>query len=288
MQWQCPWQAKLLKRAVNIMPRRLRGHAIKHLDPLIRKPCIDSALGVPFPYASDLTEASMLYGNYERDDWRVAQRLLRPGDVVIDIGANIGWYSAVFAGAVQPSGAVYAVEPFPRNIARLESFRALLPIPELVQIFEGAISDHSGRADLFLNKYDAGHSLIEKTEHVAFTGETLNIEVTTLDDFASTHGLHDTSLIKIDVEGAELQVVSGGLSILRHTSSVMIEISGVGLTEGLKVHEMLVGLGFKGYVTRKKSTRLEPYLPQFLPPEIQRNVFYCREAALKRLELGGI
>jgi len=170
----------------------------------------------------------MLYGLYEADDWRFAQRLLEPGDVAVDIGANIGWYTALFVGRVQPSGRVYSIEPFPKNVARLKLFQSLLTRPSLVQIIECAVSDRTGRETLHLNLYDAGHSLLEHRGHPAFPGQVLEVETTTLDQLTRDLSIDSVGLIKIDVEGAELKVIEGGFKALESTKAVMVEITGVG------------------------------------------------------------
>src|SRR5262245_62804722 len=75
------------------------------------------------PVTLDLSQKELRYiyfGAYERNEVDFLQRWLRCGDVVIDVGANVGYLSAVMAGIVEPEGKVYAFEPNPSMIVELK------------------------------------------------------------------------------------------------------------------------------------------------------------------------
>lgn len=274
-----PFQAYILRRSLQFMPRRFRGHATKHLDPIIRTgPCIDDHTGAPFEYCTDPTEANMFYGVYEADDWRITRTLLKPGMTAVDVGANIGWYSSIFAGAVASRGGrigkVFAVEPFPDNLKRLERLKELLPLPGILTIIQGVCSNKDGTAPLFLNRFHPGHTLVEEvSQGSAFTGQSITVQTITLDTIAREHKINRIDFLKIDVEGAELRVVQGAKEILGSVSNIMVEVTDIGGERANALHDILITSRFAAFISR--HSKLHPFKPSDQLGK-QKNVFYVR------------
>ena len=274
-----PVEAYMLRRALSFMPRRLRGHATKHLDPLIRtKPCIDDHAGAPFEYSNDPSEANMFYGIYEADDWRAARAFLKPGMTAVDVGANIGWYSSIFAGGVGsssvPQGRVFAIEPYPDNLKRLERSKALLPSPEILVIIRGVCSDIDGTASLFLNRFHPGHTLMKDfAQGLSFTGQTITVPSITLDTLAREHRIDRIDFLKIDVESAELLVIRGAQRILQNICRIMVEITDIGGERANTLHSILLTNGFTAFIS--KRSKLRPFNPSDYQGQ-QRNIFYLK------------
>ena len=129
---------------------------------------------------------------------------LEPDDVFYDVGANIGLYSC-FVTNVITDGRVVAFEPHPANVARLKENLALNAGNPLVH--QCALSNESGRGSLELHGTEAGagqHALA-----MADSDDSIDIELTTGDDVVSRDGVPAPNVIKIDVEGAELDVLRG-------------------------------------------------------------------------------
>jgi hypothetical protein len=80
---------------------------------------------------ADIIQRAVLLGCFEREDTERARRLLRPGDAVIDVGANCGGLSAVYAHCVGPTGLVLGFEPNPRLKARLDFMKENNDLPQL-------------------------------------------------------------------------------------------------------------------------------------------------------------
>jgi len=138
---------------------------------------------------------------HEPESTRAYCRAIRPGMLVVDGGANMGGYSMLASRRVGASGTVFAFEPEPRNFERLSrrmpSWRNVVVVPE-------AIAGYSGEASLHLDTFHAGHSLRELR-----TDESVAVPVTTLDDFVRAHGLPGLDVVKLDIEGAELDAIDG-------------------------------------------------------------------------------
>jgi len=159
--------------------------------------------------------ASVLFGNVRLRS--VLDRVLRPGSTFVDVGANIGAVAAWAARRVGRNGRVVAVEPAADNIAVLrENVRA--NGLDSVTIVEGA----AGRARELREFYVRGdvsavNSLFPESIYASVT-EVVRVQVTPLDDLVSG----SADLVKIDVEGAELDVLAGMRRLLQHDSATLI------------------------------------------------------------------
>lgn len=128
---------------------------------------------------------------------------IEPGDVVYDIGSNIGVY-ACLAGVSNENVEVVAFEPFPANARRIEENTQLNEID--VDVKEIALSDENGKAEFHVDGRDGPGSGMGSLYHE--DGETITIS-THRGDSLIKEGLPSPSIVKIDVEGAELEVIAG-------------------------------------------------------------------------------
>jgi FkbM family methyltransferase len=137
------------------------------------------------------------------------------GDVVLDLGANVGYFALTAAALTGPSGRVIAYEPMPRNA---EALRANIAANRLrhVDVVEAAVSDRAGRAILHLNESDQEASLVH-----GGIAASLSVSSVTIDDEMSRRAL-SPNLIKIDVEGAEEIVVRGMPATLKRARPVIV------------------------------------------------------------------
>lgn len=142
--------------------------------------------------------------NYERhDEVQVFVSLLRPGMVVVDVGANIGMYSMLSAQAVRPSGRVFAFEPVPEVYRSLTDNLAISDITNVVPNCL-ALSDVSGTARFYLGRNDSMGSLYR-----AQTTTSIEVPTETLDGFLERCGVTKVDAVKLDAEGAEMHIVRG-------------------------------------------------------------------------------
>jgi FkbM family methyltransferase len=143
-----------------------------------------------------------------------------PGNVVIDIGANIGAYSAVASKKVGSEGLVFAFEPAGSTFSVLES-NLHLNYATNVRAYRLGLSDHSGKAKLFMHDDSSRHSLAETARSQYET-----VAVTTLDKVMSDHCIDNVDFIKLDVEGAEQLVLAGSIGIIEeHWPMILFEIN---------------------------------------------------------------
>ena len=144
------------------------------------------------------------------------------GDVVLDVGAHIGYYSLKAAKAVGTEGIVISVEPDPRNFKILEKNININNLKKNVKLINCALSSHSGYAKFHLNKDPAYSELINKSQ--LSYGYYKKIKIKTMDELCEQMGIRKLDWVKIDVEGGAADVLKGGLKILRNPTEMIIEV----------------------------------------------------------------
>ncbi len=146
-----------------------------------------------------------------------AWRLLSPGDHVIDAGANIGYMTMLFAARIGETGLVHAFEPHPRVLNRLQRNVDRIsrrPAAGRAIVHPCALGDSHGNAELIETGYfsiSEGTAKIATTETAADKTRSHSVPVETLDELFPNE---EFALLKIDVEGFELNVLRGANNLL--------------------------------------------------------------------------
>ena len=167
-----------------------------------------------------------LFDVWEPDLTTFVFERLRAGDTFIDVGANIGYFSAMAARCVAPAGRVVAVEASPAVFATLEETISVNGHNDAVRCANKAAAAERGAIELFAGpKHNIG-----LTTTVASRGFQLQgvVEALPLDDLLSSDEIRTARLVKIDVEGAEPEVLEGMRTFLekcRHDAEILIELS---------------------------------------------------------------
>src|SRR3990170_3202732 len=158
------------------------------------------------------------WGFYEKYETELFKRLVKKGMVVVDIGANIGYYTLLAAHLVGDEGKVFAFEPDPYNYNLLcrnievNGFRNVIPIRK-------AVFSKSGETKLFLDKSNlGGHSLSEANVD---KGASITVEVTSLDDYFKNKDC-EIDVIKMDVQGSEMEVLEGMTNTINQNDNLTI------------------------------------------------------------------
>ncbi len=154
---------------------------------------------------------------YEPDVVRRFTSAIKPGDIVVDVGANIGYYTLVAARSVGKSGRVYAFEPDPTNFHMLTNNIKANACGNVVPV-KKAVCATTGTTQL-LQKKASTHSLFDHP--LAPTKQSVLVETIALDDFLSALSQADqqrVSLVKIDAEGAEPLILEGLVNFIRRKS----------------------------------------------------------------------
>ena len=138
-------------------------------------------------------------GSYEMEELDLVKSILKPEDVFIDLGANIGLYSMIASRAVGPKGHVYSFEPFPLNAERLKQHLVLNDCLNAT-VIEKAVADKSGSLTL---KYDSSSHNTGMPSAYSTDGAEVEVDVVALDDLAKDQKWNRVDFIKMDIEGGE-------------------------------------------------------------------------------------
>lgn len=146
-------------------------------------------------------------GSYEYKKQRAFAGAIKPGMVVYDVGAHVGFYTLLASRRAGPSGKVFAFEPMPRNISFLRRHLALNNCANVV-VVEKAVSDRPGLA-----WFTASHERSFEG-HLSASG-SFQVQVVTLDELWGGGKVPMPDVIKMDIEGAEHDALLGAMQLLK-------------------------------------------------------------------------
>jgi FkbM family methyltransferase len=180
--------------------------------------------GAGLRFNSQGGNAGYALGTSELEIQRVFGRLLAEGQVVYDVGAASGFYTVIAARAVGESGRVIAFEPRPENVERVRHNVALNGFGH-VEILELALADSTGSASFSLGAEVTRGGLSQHHAEPAEHG-TIEVQISTVDHLVS-EGLPPPDVIKMDIEGAEVEALAGAASTLAtRAPTLLIEVHG--------------------------------------------------------------
>jgi len=155
-------------------------------------------------------------GVYEPATTELIKKVVKKGMCVMDIGANIGWYTLHSARLVERTGHVFAFEPEPNNfnfLAKNVKVNAL----DNVTIYQEIVSDVTCYRELFISNEPGGHSILYNP-----LNRSILCRSTTVDDFLATQSQKTVDVIKIDAEGSEPLIIYGGRKTLERSPPIII------------------------------------------------------------------
>ncbi len=165
---------------------------------------------------------------FEYEETKLCNALISQGDICLDIGANIGYYTSLFSTIVGTSGKVIAVEPDPENYALLElNCTPYIKNTHNISLHQVALSDANGEALLFKSKDN--HGMHRLYSSVCCSNESSEVQVIRGDDLLTG----PVDFIKIDIEGYELSALKGLKDTINASQNIKIitEFSPLSISE---------------------------------------------------------
>ena len=206
-----------------------------------------------------------MFGTYEPSETKYFQNLIPQLDdgMIIDIGANIGWFTILFA---QSSRDVIAIEPRPSNFYYLKKNIETNKFSN-VELINSAVADVEGRGIVFVlpSAGNSGGTHFRSNPSPSFTNELIqkgyeinDVPIRLIDEIVSSRKV---ALIKIDIEGAEPHALKGALNTLRLSKpKILCEVNPICLHDNasMKPEEFLVfmeSLNYKGFILNEDGTQ---------------------------------
>jgi len=181
---------------------------------------------------SDTEFRSYYLGDFDTQVIRCALRLLRPDSSVLDVGANIGFWSIPLAGHLKGQGCLHAFEPVPANCRRLAENVRRNVLEGTVQIHQSGLSDQNRSLQIslredFANGAETGNAaIVIDSEDLQF--KSTEIQVNRLDDVSGSLGIDRIDFIKADIEGHEHRFLAGAVNIVHRFRPILyVEINRV-------------------------------------------------------------
>lgn len=162
-----------------------------------------------------------IYGIHEVNEKIIYKNNIKKGDIVIDIGANIGYDTLILAELVGKNGKVIAFEPYLNNFKLLQENIKINGYNNVILVNK-AVSNKNGKIKLYLdNDKDTGHKIYDND----MFGNKLNrnfvyVDTIRLDDYLMQNKIYKIDFVKIDVEGAECEVIKGMKRVLSSKNSL--------------------------------------------------------------------
>jgi FkbM family methyltransferase len=187
-------------------------------------------------------------GTYEAGTVTLIRDIMHQEMTMVDLGANVGYFSLIAAQAIAGRGKIYAFEPDPDTRDTLEKNIAVNNFHTVIEVLPAAISDREGTFSFHQYSNDAGSSSLILRELPV--QESIEVSVTTLDIWASSRGWPKIDVIKMDIEGAEVAALAGmkGVSERNKALKLILEFNADALASASSGHEeffrSLQSLGF--------------------------------------------
>lgn len=194
--------------------------------------------------------APMYFGSYALPLVETMKRYLRPGDIFLDVGANIGYLSAIAAGLVGPTGQVHCFEPVPDYFERVQKLAELNP-DYTIQANRCAAGEEAGECKIYVTREPGQNTMVSKYKSGLEIVSTLDVPVIRLDSYVQEKGIERIAMIKVDAEGFELPILrglQGYFDKTAHRPAIICEIApGAYPLLGRKVSELANYMADYGY-----------------------------------------
>jgi FkbM family methyltransferase len=208
-------------------------------------------------------------GKYEREfTYLFLQHLdhLGPGECVVDLGANVGYYAIMAAWNLRHSrgSVVYAFEPNPLAFDYLQRNKGLNNLNNLIPI-QQAVGDKSGTMVLYINP--GGITFGSLRPYLTHLTGSCEVQVTTLDEFLAQYPKSKIGLMKIDIEGAELLALRGAKKTIEHDRPVIFYEENEAACQAFgytvaDVRDFLKAFGYRLYLMKPADVQNVIALPE--------------------------
>ncbi|HVN00264.1 MAG TPA: FkbM family methyltransferase [Caulobacteraceae bacterium] len=216
------WRRLRGRQRLDELARAARSQRLyAYLDPQTALTTLhDGQLIFVDPTDEQLTPSIVAYGLWEFWIERVIRRLLKPGDRVIEVGANVGYYTLVMSSVIGPTGRLDAFEASPRMARLLRRSVSSSGRGDFVTVHEKIVADRPGAMHLNISSRFAGAgNVAENGWSIGEDTEVIECEAVRLDDLYPDQLV---DMIRIDTEGSEVLILNGAMGIIARSPGIKL------------------------------------------------------------------
>lgn len=225
-------------------------------------------------YKDEISYKLYTQNEFENNNRSLWDRVLQTGMTVFDVGANCGLYSLSASRRVGTAGKVFAFEPNPRERDKLMNNLSLCEQLDRgsVSIQVEALGEYTGETQFFIpDTFKGAYGSIRRPD-IQENCQEINVPITTIDIFVTEQNITSMDMIKIDVEGNELNVLKGAQATLKtHQPIVLMEVSDrrtkVYNYRARELCDLLLDKGYELFVSQKRNMDGKPVIIPYVPPE---------------------
>jgi FkbM family methyltransferase len=220
---------------------------------------MDEGTRITLRFREALGRSMLISQGFEEVERRALRELATEGSAAIDVGANVGLFTLSLATAVGGNGVVFAIEPVPETASRLRS-NVLQNGLDNVEIVAAAADDTDGASEIVVSEDSAYSSTAGVTNNQERVRDRLEIPSVRIDAIWERSGMPDVTVMKVDVEGAELAVLRGSKQLLQTCKPTLM----VEAPTPQRLRPLQEYLGQLGYVAQQPSAFM-PWNYLFVP-----------------------
>ncbi len=170
---------------------------------------------------NSMSKSLILQEHTESNETKFLKKIIKPGETVLDVGANMGWYSIHFSKWVGQSGKVFAFEPVPEIYEELKS-NIKLNFCQNIILFNCALGNQNESILFNVSDFEGGSGA--SSENLKF-GKEIKVSKRKLDDLMNDQNLDNIDFLKIDIEGGELNMLKGAEKLIeKYKPKMLLEI----------------------------------------------------------------
>ncbi len=237
---------------------------------------VQSNFGFSLPISGQDMTTIHSFGYFEPTETVLIQRISEFSNLLIDVGANIGYFSLLFKQYSEHDSKVYAFEPEKLNFHKLKATIERNNFVDEIIPYELAVSNENTEKELYINKRGSGGHSLHKVQPEIFSDKKEIINTVKLDDFIETEQINaNDCVLKIDIEGAEIEALEGAYNLLQNRKpiAILIEIWKNAVVPREETIKKLLSWGYTGY-SIQKATKGKPLIQPILLQNNEINVSF--------------
>jgi len=199
------------------------------------------------PNDAGISEELLVFNCHEPFSTKILSNNLQEGMVCLDVGGNLGYYATLESKKIGKSGRVIVLEPSPLNFKYLTK-NLSLQNQSNYELFNYACGNREGEVQFLISKHSNTSRVLKDHEKPSADMNLIKVPVIKLDDFMEKKGIKKLDILRMDVEGYEVEILEGAKDLIRNFQpniQIEVHLQRLGPKNTKKVLEMFQNAGYK-------------------------------------------